>query len=69
MAKNVFSSEVSAGLQDIENKYAACRGIFDRARKINSEARNAEEPQPNPSAVAVTEYSARRSAQQAADRN
>ena len=68
MAKNVFSSEVSAGLQDIENKYAVCRGIFDRARKINAEARTAEESQPNPSAVAVSEFSARRSAQ-AAERN
>ena len=68
MAKNVFSSEVAAGLQDIENKYAVCRGIFDRARKLNAEARSETESQRNPSAVAVTEFSARRSAQ-AANRN
>ena len=68
MAKNVFSSEVSAGLQDIDNKYSVCHGIFDRARKINAEARVEGEPQRNASAVAVSEFSARRSAQ-AADRN
>ena len=68
MAKNIFSSEVAAGLQDIENKYAACNGIFDRARKINTEARAEEEPQRNASAVAVTEYSARRQGQ-VADQN
>ena len=68
MAKNIFSSEVAAGLQDIENKYAACNGIFSRARRINTESRSEAEPQRNASAVAVAEYSARRSAQ-TADRN
>lgn len=57
MAKTIFSSEVAAGLQDLENRYITCRGLFDRARKLNSQSMQQGEPLRNASAMAVTEYS------------
>ena len=57
MSETIFSSEVAAGLQDIDNRYATCRGLFERARKLNSQAMQQGEPIHNASAIAVAEYS------------
>ena len=58
MSKTIFSSEIASGLQDLDNRYATCRGLFDRARKLNSRAQQEGQPIHNASAIAVAEYSA-----------
>ena len=56
MAKTIFSGDVSAALQDIENKYEVCRAIFTRARDINSRAMQTGEALHNAPATALGEY-------------
>ena len=56
MEKTIFSGEVSAALQDIENKYEVCRAIFTRARDINSRAMQTGEALHNAPATALGEY-------------
>ena len=60
MPETIFSSQVAAGLQDLDNRYATCRGLFARARQLNSQAVRDGQPIHNASAIAVTEYSRRR---------
>ena len=55
MAESIFSREVSAGLQDLENRYKACRTIFHRARNINSSF-SGESETPNATALAVFDF-------------
>ena len=62
MSKTIFSSEVAAGLQDLDNRYATCRGLFDRARKLNSQAMQQGLPIHNASAIALAEYAEYRKA-------
>ncbi len=59
MAKSIFSREVAAGLQDLENRYEVCRAIFLRARNINSRLHEDGES-PNPTAEALTDYTSGR---------
>ncbi len=56
MENTIFSGEVSAALQDIENKYEVCRAIFTRARDINSRAMQTGEALHNAPATALGEY-------------
>jgi len=60
MPNSIFSSEIASGLQNLDNRYITCRGLFDRARKLNSSANQQGEQIHNASAVAVAEYSAYR---------
>ena len=55
MAESIFSREVSAGLQDLENRYEACRTIFHRARNLNSRF-SGESETPNATALALFDF-------------
>ena len=59
MAKSIFSAEVAAGLQDLENRYEVCRAIFMRARNINTRLHE-DGDSPNPTAEALTDYTSGR---------
>ena len=55
MNESIFSREISTGLQDLENRYKACKAIFLRARNIN--ARYQEEADTaNPTAQALSDF-------------
>lgn len=60
MPRSIFASEVAAGLQGLDNRYAVCQGLFGRARQINRLPRVEGESAPNPSAVALAEFSEQR---------
>lgn len=57
MPDSIFTSEVAAGLQNVDNRYVVCRGLFGRAREINGTPVAEGESAPNPSAQAVAEFS------------
>mgnify|MGYP002884608423 FL=1 len=55
MNESIFSREISTGLQDLENRYKACRSLFHRARSVN--ARYHEEADTsNPTAQALSDF-------------
>ena len=55
MNESIFSRDISTGLQDLDNRYIACRAIFLRARSIN--ARYQEESDTgNPTAQALSDF-------------
>ena len=59
MSKSIFSREVAAGLQDLENRYEVCRAIFLRARNINTQLHE-DGDSPNPTVEALTDFTSGR---------
>ena len=62
MSKSMFERTIDFKMEETENSYAACRALSIRARDINSKnkqyAIDAEtESAPNPTALALTDYS------------
>ena len=59
MNESIFSRDISTGLQDLENRYKACRAIFLRARNINARYQE-EDDTSNPTAQALTDFTSGR---------
>ena len=61
--KSMFDRAVDRKLEDTHNSYAACRGLSQRARHVNTHEQEmysgveVRESEPNPTVIALSDYS------------
>ena len=61
MSKSMFERTIDFKMEETENSYAACRALSIRARDINMKNKQTIDTEmefsPNPTALALTDYS------------
>jgi|TARA_B100001964_G_scaffold176578_1_gene194549 DNA-directed RNA polymerase subunit K/omega len=57
VADSIFASDITDEVQQVDNRYRLCHGLFDRARKVNVSPVTEGSFRPNPTVRALTDYS------------